>query len=117
MFRFDQYTLKYDRYIVVLTKRAANENLTVNNATENFLPSFHCFLLRSRGFKCNFIDFFTRELVSVLLELFLGSVAVFVWSGELCRLLLLEVLVPRRFLMLSSSFRVQRLLKLKCKDY
>ena len=46
-----------------------------------------------------------EELVSVLLELFLGSVAVFVWSGELCRLLLLEVLVPLRFLMLSRSFR------------
>ena len=41
----------------------------------------------------------------MLLELFLGSVAVFVWSGELCRLLLLEVLVPLRFLRLSSSFR------------
>ena len=38
MFRFDHYTLKYDRYIVVLTKRAGNENLKVNNATENFLP-------------------------------------------------------------------------------
>ena len=31
-------------------------------------------------------------LVSVLLELFLGSVAVFVWAGELCRLLLPGVL-------------------------
>ena len=46
---------------VVLTKRAANENLKVNNADENFLPSFHCFLLRSSGFKCNFIDFVSRD--------------------------------------------------------
>ena len=61
MFRFDKYTFKYDRYIVVLTKRAANEDLKVNNANENFLPSFHSFLLRSSGFKCNFIDFFSQD--------------------------------------------------------
>ena len=41
---------RYDRYIVVLMKRAGNENLKVNNANENFLPSFYCFLLRSSGF-------------------------------------------------------------------
>ena len=41
----------------------------------------------------------------MLLELLLGSVAVFVWSGELCRLLHIEVLVLLRFLWLSSSCR------------
>ena len=50
MVSFDQQTFEYDRCIVVLTKRAANKNLKVNNADENFLPSFHCFLLRSSGF-------------------------------------------------------------------
>ena len=44
-------------------------------------------------------------LVSVLLELFLGSVAVFVWAGELCRLLLPGVLALLWFLRLSRSFR------------
>ena len=45
---------------MVLTKRVANENLKVMQ-NENFLSSLHCFLLRSRGFKCNFIDFFSRD--------------------------------------------------------
>ena len=53
------HMFSYDRYIVVLTKRAA-KNLKVNNANENFLPS-HCFLLRSSEFKCNFIDFFSQD--------------------------------------------------------
>ena len=43
--------------------------------------------------------------VSVLLKLFLGSVAVFVRSGELCRLLFSVVLALLRFLRLSSSVR------------
>ena len=37
MFRFDQYTFKYDRYIVVLTKRAANENLKVMQMKTSYL--------------------------------------------------------------------------------
>ena len=28
---------------------------------ENFFPSLHCFLLRPSEFKCNFIDFFSRD--------------------------------------------------------
>ena len=50
--------------------------------------------------------------VSVLLELFLGSIAVFVWAGELCRLLLPGVLALLWFLRLSSSFRNSLLCRL-----
>ena len=42
--------------------------------------------------------------VSVVLELFLCSVAVFVWTGEFCWLLLRDALVLLWFLRLSSSF-------------
>ena len=51
-------------YTVVLTKRVANENLKVIR-NENFLSALHCFLLRSRGFKCNFIDFFSRDTLAL----------------------------------------------------
>ena len=49
---------------MVLTKRVANENLKVIQ-NEKFLPSLYFFLLRSRGFKCNFIDFFSRDTLAL----------------------------------------------------
>ena len=60
-YRFDQLTFKYDRY----TDGASSERKFKNNASEYFLPSLHCFLLRSSGFKCNFIDFFLSRHSSV----------------------------------------------------
>ena len=66
MFGLDQQTFKYDRYIiVVLTKRAANENLKAMQ-NENILPSLHCFLLHFIGWnenrvKWNFMDVFSQR--------------------------------------------------------
>ena len=45
MFRFDQQTFKYGRYIVVLTKRAANENLKVMQMKTSYLHfTVSCFV-------------------------------------------------------------------------
>ena len=82
-------------YIVVLTKRVANENLKVIR-NENFLSSLHCFLLRSRGFKCYFIDFFSRDTLALKRSGFIKQIGQLKRPGGAAKCILFQMLKNKK---------------------
>ena len=94
--------------LVVVCSLTLGERLNLGPFDRRLISWLLRLLVRSVTRLALFVVSLSEELVlfvSVLLELFLGSVAVFVWSGELCRLLFPVVLALLRFLRLSSSIR------------
>jgi hypothetical protein len=94
--------------LVIVCSLTPGERLNLGRLDRRLISWVLGLLVRSVTRLALFVVSLSEELVLfvwVLLELFLGSVAVFVWSGELCRLLFSVVLALLRFLRLSSSVR------------